>query len=93
MANTKFVVDTVKFGEYSTFLKKTTMANTASVNKIGQNTKALRATLQDEVTAKVEKHILNLKKIFKKFDMEVDSLSKYMKKEQLLYERYNSSKR
>ena len=64
--------------------------NNSLLLNIAKYNKLLRATLQDEVTAQVDKHILNLKKILNKFNVEVDIISKKVREDQILYARYNS---
>ena len=88
----KFYINIDALNDYAKCLKQ----HVANINKqvvdISKANSKYQATTQDKVSAQVDIHIKKLKKIFSKFSLEVDKMSKEVKANYIKLNAFNSTK-
>lgn len=87
MGTNRFYIDINALDEYSKFLKKCMVDINTQVALVNKANAQYQSICHDDVSPQVDMHIKTLKKVFDKFSIEVDNMSKKVKKD---YEKLNA---
>lgn len=84
----KFYVDINHLNEYASFLGKCMTEVNRNEVLISRANNRYQSLLRDNISEQVEARIKTLKKIFDNFSIEIDKMSKNVKKDFELYQAY-----
>ena len=87
--SSRFYINIDALNEYSKFLKKCIVDINKQVTDISKANNQYQMVCHDNVAPQVDLHIKKLKKVFDKFSLEIDKMSKNVQKDYEKFNRFN----